>query len=142
MLIPPRNVCKPQPNWLLVNVLKLKVPARGESCPSGPRRGPAEPGGDKVLSPNQKSFHISTTNCNTLATKTGTPLSILPLKVWKPQPHCLAADGLGLMEPAGCEGCPSGQGRGYAAHRDVNVPSPGHKALYVSTIPANLEPRR
>ena len=79
VLIPPRNVCKPQPNWLLVNVLKLKVPARGESCPSGPRRGPAEPGGDKVLSPNQKSFHISTTNCNTLATKTGTPLSILPL---------------------------------------------------------------
>ena len=28
------------------------------------------------------------------------------------------------MEPAGGEGCPSGQGRGRAAHGEVKVPSP------------------
>ena len=48
-------------------------PGRGESYPSGQRRGPAAPGEDRVLSPDQKSFHISMTNSNNLGTKTGIP---------------------------------------------------------------------
>ena len=41
--------------------LGLMEPARGENCPSGQRRGPATPGEDKVSSPDQQSFHTSTT---------------------------------------------------------------------------------
>ena len=48
-------------------------PARGESFPSGELPGPAAPGEDRVSSPDQKSFHISTTNSNNPATKTGIP---------------------------------------------------------------------
>ena len=44
---------------------------RGESCHSGQRRGPAASGEDKVLSPDHKSFHMSTTNANNLGSKTG-----------------------------------------------------------------------
>ena len=36
-------------------------PARGESCPSGQRRGLAAPGREKLPSTGQKSFHIPTT---------------------------------------------------------------------------------
>ena len=48
-------------------------PARGESFPSGQRRGPAAPGEDRVLSPDEKSFRISTTRSHNLGTKTGIP---------------------------------------------------------------------
>ena len=48
-------------------------PARGEICPSGQRRDPAAPGGDRDLSPDKKSFHISITNSNNLGTKTEIP---------------------------------------------------------------------
>ena len=41
--------------------------------------------------------------------KWGSPGSIPPRTVWKPQPHWLVADWLGLMEPARGESCSSGQ---------------------------------
>ena len=49
---PPRRVY-----WL-----RLMDPGRGESCPSGQRRDPAEPGEDKFPSPDHKLLHISTTS--------------------------------------------------------------------------------
>ena len=52
----------------------------------------------------------------------------------------MVADWMGLMEPAGDKGCPSGQGRGRAAHGEVNVPSPDQKSFYICTIPTNPEP--
>ena len=69
------------PNWL-----ELMEPARGDSCPSDLRRGPAAPGEDRVLSPDQKSFHISATPTNRRLMRRS-PESILPYTVWKPQPY-------------------------------------------------------
>ena len=108
-------------------------PARVESCPSGQRRGPAAPGEDRVLSPDQKSFHISTTQ-QPGGENGRSPGSIPPRTVWKPQPHLLVADWLGLMEPTGSEGCPPGQGRGRAAHGEVKIPSSDQKYFHISTI--------
>ena len=68
--IPLRTVWKPQPHWPIVDWLGLMESARGECFPSGQRRGPAAPGEDRVLSPDHKSFHISTTNSNKRGTKT------------------------------------------------------------------------
>ena len=122
----PRRVWKRQPHWVIADWLGLSTPARGESCPSGQRRGPAAPGDDNFPSPGHESFHIYTipTTWGRQRVSLG---SILPRTMWKPQPHWLVADWLGLMEPAGGEGCPSGQGRGCAAHGEVKVPSPDHK---------------
>ena len=58
--IPPRAVWKPQ-SHLIGDWLGLMEPARGESCPSGQRRGPAAPGEDKFSSPERKpstSLHL------------------------------------------------------------------------------------
>ena len=137
----PRKVWKPQPNWLDANWLRLIEPAPGESCLSGQRRGPAAPREDRVLSPGQNSFHIQLTP-TTWGRKRGSPGSILPCTVSKPQPHWLVADWLGPMVPAGGEGYPSGQDRGCAAHEEVKVSSPDQKSFHISTIPANREPRR
>ena len=41
--IPPRTLWKPQPRWLVADWLGLMEPARGESFPSGQRRGSAAP---------------------------------------------------------------------------------------------------
>ena len=60
-LIPPRKVWKPQTHRVIADWLGLMAPARGESCPSGQRRGHAAPGEDNFPSPDQKSFHTSTT---------------------------------------------------------------------------------
>ena len=114
-------------------------PVRGESCHSGQRRGPAASGEDKVLSPDHKSFHMSTTNANNVGSKTGIPGSILLHTVWKPQPHWPVADGLGIMEPAGVEGCLSCQGRGCAAHGEVKVQSADQKSFLISTTSTNRE---
>ena len=38
---PPRALWKPQPHWVITYWLGLMVPARGGSCPSGKRQGPA-----------------------------------------------------------------------------------------------------
>ena len=141
--IPPCKVWKPQPNWLVANWLRLMDPARCESCPSGQRRGPTAPGEERVLSPDHQSFYISKTKSNDLGTTTGIPrVDTAPHGVITP-PHWVVADWLGLMEPAGGGGCPSGQGRGYAAHGEVKVPSPdpatrGRKRR----SPESIQPRR
>ena len=69
--------------------------------------------------------------------KRGSHGSILPRTVWKPQPNWLVADWLGLVEPADGESCLSGQGRGCAAHGEVNAPSPDQKSFHNSTIPTH-----
>ena len=97
--IPLRAVWKPQSHRVIADWLGLMDPARGESFPSGQRRGPVAPGEDKLPSPYQKSFHISTTP-STRGGKLRSPGSIPPLTVWVPQPHWLVADRLRLMEPA------------------------------------------
>ena len=75
--------------------------------------------------------------------KRRSPGSIPPRTVWKPQPHWLVANWLGFMEPAGGESCPSGQGRGRAAHGEVKVPSPDQNpSTSMSTIPTNRGPKR
>ena len=43
-----------------------------------------------------------------------------PRTVWKPHPHPLIVDRLGLMRPARCESCPSGQRRGPAAPGEIH----------------------
>ena len=48
----PRRVRNSQPHWVIVDWLGLMEPARGESCPSGQRRGPATPGEDGFPSPD------------------------------------------------------------------------------------------
>ena len=85
------------------------------------------------------SFSITPT---TWGRKRGSPESIPPRKVLKPQPHSLIAYWLGLMEPASGEDCPSGQGRGRAAHGEVKVPSRDQKYFHISTIPTSRGPRR
>ena len=81
----------PKPHCLVADRLGLMEPARGESCPSGQRRGPAAPGEDKFPSPDQKSLHTSTTS-TTQGQKRRSPGSIPPRRVWTPQPHGAMAD--------------------------------------------------
>ena len=109
-------------------------PARGESCLSGQRRGPAAPGEDRLSSPEYKSFTISTAP-TTRGRKRRSPGSIPPRRVWKPQPHWLVADWMGLMEPARGESCSSGQRRGLAAPREAMFPSPDQKSFHISPTP-------
>ena len=137
----PRRVWKLQPHWLVADWLRLMEPARGESCPSGQRRGPAAPGEDKFPSPGQKSFHISTTP-TTRGRKRRSPGSIPPRRVWKPQPNWVIADWLWLTKPARGESCPSGQRRGLAAPGEDNFPPPDQKSCHVSTTPANRGQKR
>ena len=108
--------------------------ASARSCHPRPRGGPAALGEYRVPSPDQKSFHISTTP-TTRGRKRRPPRSITPSTVWKSQPHWLIADRLELMEPARCESCPSGQCRGPAASGEDNVPSPDLKSFYISETP-------
>ena len=63
----PHGVGTPTQLRLVADWLGLMEPARGETCPSGKRRGSAAPGEDTVISPDQKSVPISTTNSNNLA---------------------------------------------------------------------------
>ena len=93
--IPPRTVWEPQPHWLIANWLGLMESARGEGFPSRQRRGLAGPGEDRVLSRDQKYFHISTTP-TTREQKQISPRSIPFRTVWKSQPHWPVADWLGL----------------------------------------------
>ena len=111
---PPRRVWKPQPNYLIANWLRLMETSRGESCPSGHRRGLTAPGEDRVF-PRIRNPSISLQlTPTTWGRKRRFPGSILPRTVWKPQPHRLVADWLGLMEPARGENCLSEQPRGPA----------------------------
>ena len=67
--------------WVLVAVVRgrgwglvvlVMVPARGERCRSGQRRGPAAPGDNNVLSPDHNSVRISI-NSNIPGTKMDIP---------------------------------------------------------------------
>ena len=58
-----------------------------------------------------------------------------PAWLWKPQPHWLIADWLGLMEPARGESCPSNKRRGLAALGEDWISSPDQKSFHISTIP-------
>ena len=132
--IPPRRVWKRQPHWVIADWLGLMEPARGESCPSGQRRGPAAPGEYNFQSPGQKPFHISETP-TTRGRKRRSPGSIPPRRVQKPQPHWVIADWLGLMKLTRGESCPSGQRRSPAAPGEDKFPSPGQKYFHISTTP-------
>ena len=132
--IPPRTVWKPQSCWLVADWLELVEPARGESCPSRQRRGPAAPEEDNVSSPDQKSFHHSTPS-TARSRKRRSHGSLSPRTVCKPQHHWLIADWLGLMEPACGASCPSGQRRGPAAPGEDKVSSPDQKSFHISTTP-------
>ena len=113
--IPPRTVWEPNPaGWLLIGWGSWSqgaarvTPLANVEVPPHPRRIGSSP---RIRNPSI-SLQLSPT---TWGRKRGSPGSILPSTVWKPQPHWLVADWLGLMEPAGGEGFPSGQGRGRAA---------------------------
>ena len=123
-----RHLC----HWVIADCLGLMQPARAESCPAGQRRGPATPGEDKLPSPDQYFFHISTTP-TTQGQKRRSPGSMPPRKVWKPQPNWLVADWLRLMEPARRESCLSEQRRGPATPGEDRVSSPELKSFHVST---------
>ena len=134
--IPPRRVWKPQPHWLVADWLRLMEPARGESCPSGQRRGPATLGMDGVSSSDYESFHIST-NPTTQGRKRRSLGSMSPPKVWKPKPNQLVADWLRLMEPARGESWLSGQSGGPAAPGKDRILSPDQKSLHIATTNSN-----
>ena len=139
--IPARKVWKSQPNWLVTNWLRLMEPACGESCLSGQRRGPAAPREDNILSPDENSLHVSTTP-TTRGRKQRSPRSRPPRKRWKPQPHWVIADWLGLTVPARGESCPSDQRRGPAAPGEDNFPSPNMKSFHISTTSLTRERKR
>ena len=122
-------------------MLALVEPARGKSCCSGQRRGPAAPGEDIVSSPDQKSFHPSRTPI-ARGRKWRSLGSISPRTVWKTQPHWLIADWLGLMEPARGESYPPGQRRSPAAPGEDSVQSPDQKSLLISTTPTTRGRKR
>ena len=132
--MPLHTVWKPQPHGLVVDWLGLMEPARGESCPSGPRRGPAAHGEDRVPSPDHRSFHISTTS-RTRGRKRRPVGSIPPSTVWKHQPRWLNADWLGLMEPACGGSCLSGQRRVPAATGEDEVLSRDQHPFHISKRP-------
>ena len=115
--------------------------ARDESCPSRQPRRPSAPGEGRVSSPAQKPFHISTTP-TTRGRKRRSPGSIPPRNAWKPQPHWLIADWLGVMEPARGESCPSGQRRGSAAPGEDMVSSSDQTPFHISTTATTRERER
>ena len=140
--IPPRTVWKPQPHWVIADWLGLKERARARVAPLANVEVPPHMGRlwsyPRIRNPSV-SLHLTPI---TWGRKRGSPGSILPRTVWKPLPHWLVADWLGLMEPADGEGFLSVQVRGCAAHGEVKVPSPDQKFFHISTIPTNREPRR
>ena len=115
--------------------------ARGESCPSGHRRGPAAPGEDKIPSPDQKSFQMSTNPTRRRGRKRRSPGSIPLRTVWKPQPHWLIAGWLIFMESARGESCRAGQRGGPAAPGEDEFPCPDQKSFQIFTYNSNPRPK-
>ena len=136
----PRGVEIP-PHQLVADWLALMEPARGKSCPSGERRGPAAPGEDNFPSPDQKSFHLPT-NPTTRGRKQISPGSVPPRRIWNPQPHGVVADWRRLMDPARVESCTSGQRRLPAALREDQVLSPNQKSFHIPTTPTTRGRKR
>ena len=124
-------------------------PARGESCPSGRSRGPAAPGENKLPSPGQKSFFISTTP-TTRGRKLRSPGSISPRRVWKAEPNWVIAACLGLMEPE--RAARVAPWANADVPRQDNFPSSVQKPVHISTTsttrirkrrsPGSIPPRR
>ena len=93
---------------------------------------PAPLGGDRVLSPDHKSFHTFTTP-TTWEPRDETEIprvDTAPRGVETSTPHELIADWLGLMEPARGESCRTGQRRGRAASGEDKFPSPDQKSFH------------
>ena len=107
-----------------------------ESCPSGQRRGPAAPGGDKVPSPGHKFFHTYTTQTNR-GRKRRSLWFIPPRTVWRPPPHPLITDWLGLKEPVRCEILPWGQRGSLATPGEDRVSSPDQEDFHTYANPTN-----
>ena len=112
-------------------------PARGESCPSGQRRGPTAP--EEIGShPRIRNPSISLQlTPKTRRRKRRSPGSIPPRRVWELQLHWLVADLLGLMESARGESFPPGQRRGLASPGEDRVLYPRIRNL---SIPLQLTP--
>ena len=115
--------------------------ARAESCSSGQRRGLAAPIEDRISSPGQKSFRISTTSA-TRGREQRTPRSIPPRTVWKPQPHWMVANWRGLMGSARGESCPPGQRRGLAAPVEDKFPSADQNSFHICITPTTRGRKR
>ena len=60
--------------------------------------------------------------------------------LWKPQPHPLSVDWLGLIEPARCESCSWAQRRGPAARED-KARAPGPKTLSYILVHKSNNPK-
>ena len=109
--------------------------ARGESCLWDKPKVPPHPG-------KKVHTHVSENlpylyNYNNPGTKRRSTVSILPRRVWKPQPNRLVAFWLGLMEPACGQSCISGQRQGPATHWEDRVSSPGKQRFHISTTLTN-----
>ena len=116
-------------------------PARGKSCLSGQRRGPATPGDKRVSYSDQNPFHISTTP-STRERKRRSPWSIPLRRLCEPQPNFLVADRRRLMEPARGKSCLSGQCRGPATPGDKRVSSSDQNPFHISTTPSTRKRKR
>ena len=65
-------------------------PARGKSCLSGQRRGPAAPGEDAVSFPDKKIIHVFAPS-TTWEQRRRLPAPLPPRRVWKPPSRLLVA---------------------------------------------------
>ena len=117
-----------------------RASARRE-LPLGPTSRSRCTRGGYFLSPHHKSRNTSSIP-TIWGRKQRSPGSIPPRAVWKPQPHWLIADWLGLMEPAPGESFPSGQRRSPAAPGQDRVSSPDHKSFHISTTPTTWRRKR
>ena len=139
------------PNLLVADWMRLMESARGESCPSGQRRGPAAPREDK-LHPRMRTPSIPLQLQQPGDENRDHPGQYPPARCENAQPHSVIAYWLGLMEPAPADSCPSGQRRGPAAPREDNFPSPDENSLYPPTTsttrgrkqrsPGSIPPRK
>ena len=129
------EVCgNPTGHWLISWGPRSQSGARVYLEPTPKSRRTRE---EKLPSPDQKSFHISTTR-TTPGRKRRSPGSIPPRRVWKPQPNRVMDDCIGPMGLARGERCPPGQRRGPDAPGEDNFPSPDqkyHRYLYYSNTP-------
>ena len=125
--------------WLLIGWSSRSQRA-ARIVPRANVEDPPHPGEDKGSSPDEKSFHTSTT-LTARGQKRRSHGSIPPYTVRKPQPHWLIADWLGLMKPACGESWPSRQRRGPAAPGEDKVSSPDDNSFYTCLLYTSPSPR-
>ena len=137
----PQGVETPTPLvdiWLAVGLVE---PTLGESCPSGQRGGPVEPGDDKVPPPDNKSFHKPITP-TTRGRKRTYPGLIPPRKVWKPKPNGQFMIGWGLWTQRTARVVPRDNGEVLLASGDDKLPSLENKTFYTCTTNCNQPGRK